>query len=38
MGFNSAFKRVKIVKNHENGVFKNLNDPILNVLKAKCIL
>jgi len=33
MGFNSAFKRVKIVKNPANGRLNNLNDPVLNVLK-----
>jgi len=32
MGFNSAFKRVKIVKNPGNGRLNNLNDPVLNVL------
>jgi len=35
MGFNSAFKRVKIVKNPGNGRLNNLNDPVLNVLKLK---
>ena len=32
MGFNSAFKGVKIVKNPGNGRLNNLNDPVLNVL------
>jgi len=32
MGFNSAFKGLKIVKNPGNGRLNNLNDPILNVL------
>ena len=33
MGFNSAFKRVKIVKTPGNGRLNNLNDPVLNVLR-----
>ena len=32
MGFNSAFKGLKIVKNPGNGRLNNLNDTILNVL------
>jgi len=32
MGFNSAFKGLKIVKNPGNGRLNNLNDPVLNVL------
>jgi len=32
MGFNSAFKGLKIVKNPGNGRLNNLNDPFLNVL------
>ena len=32
MGFNSAFKGLKFVKNPGNGRLKNLNDPVLNVL------
>jgi len=40
MGFNLAFKMVKIVKNPGNGRLNNLNhlsnlnDPVLNVLKS----
>ena len=33
MGFNSAFKGLKIVKNPGNGRLNNLNDPVLSVLK-----
>ena len=33
MGFNSAFKGLKIVKNPGNGRLNNSNDPALNVLK-----
>jgi len=33
MGFNSAFKWVKIDKKPGNGRLNNLNDPVLNVLK-----
>jgi len=33
MGFNSAFKRLKIVKNPGNGRLNNLNYPVLNVLR-----
>jgi len=33
MGFNSAFKRLKLLKDPGNGHLNNLNDPILNVLK-----
>ena len=32
MGFNSAFKGLKIVKNPGNGRLNNLNDPVLIVL------
>jgi hypothetical protein len=32
MGFNSAFKGLKVVKNPGNGRLNNLNDPVLNVL------
>jgi len=32
MGFNSAFKGLKTVKNPGNGRLNNLNDPVLNVL------
>ena len=32
MGFNSAFKGLKLLKNPGNGRLKNLNDPVLNVL------
>jgi len=32
MGFNSAFKGSKIVKNPGNGRLNNLNDPVLIVL------
>ena len=32
MGFNSAFKGLKIVKNPGNGRLNNLNNPVLNVL------
>ena len=38
MGFNSAFKRLKIVKNPGNGRLNNLNDPVLNVLNPICHL
>jgi hypothetical protein len=34
MGFNSAFKRVKIVKTPGNGRLNNVNDPIRNVLSG----
>ena len=40
MGFNSAFKGLKIVKNPGNGRLNNFNDPVLNVLiysKVSCI-
>ena len=33
MGFNSAFKGLKLFKNPENRRLNNLNDPVLNVLK-----
>jgi hypothetical protein len=32
MGFNSAFKGLKFVKNPGNRRLNNLNDPVLNVL------
>ena len=32
MGFNSAFKGLKLFKNPGNGRLNNLNDPVLNVL------
>ena len=32
MGFNSAFKGLKLLKNPGNGRLNNLNDPVLNVL------
>jgi len=35
MGFNSAFKGLKIVKNPGNGRLNNLNDLVLNVLTAR---
>jgi len=34
MGFNSAFKGLKIVKNFGNGRLNNLNGPVLNVLRC----
>jgi len=37
MGFNSAFKGLKLLKNPGNGRLNNLNDPILNVLNVKYI-
>jgi len=37
MGFNSAFKWVKIVKNPGNGRLNNLNDPVLNKLLTRTI-
>ena len=33
MGFNSAFKGLKLLKKTGNGRLNNLNDPVLNVLK-----
>ena len=33
MGFNSAFKGLKLLKNPGNGRLNNLNDPVLNVLR-----
>ena len=36
MGFNSAFKGLKLLKNPGNGRLNNLNDPILNVL-SECV-
>jgi len=35
MGFNSAFKGLKLLKKTGNGSLNNLNDPVLNVLKRK---
>jgi len=32
MGFNSAFKGLKLLKIPGNGRLNNLNDPVLNVL------
>ena len=32
MGFNSAFKGLKLLKTPRNGRLNNLNDPVLNVL------
>jgi len=32
MGFNSAFKGLKLFKKPENGRLNNLNDPVLYVL------
>jgi len=32
MGFNSAFKGLKLLKNLGNGRLNNLNDPVLIVL------
>jgi len=32
MGFNSAFKGLKLLKTLGMGVLNNLNDPVLNVL------
>jgi len=34
MGFNTAFKGLKLLKNPGNGRLNNLNDPVLNVLKG----
>jgi len=34
MGFNSAFKGLTLLKNPRKGRLKNLNDPVLNVLKS----
>jgi len=33
MGFNSAFKGLKLLKKPGNGRLNNLNDPVLNVLR-----
>jgi len=33
MGFNSAFKVLKLLKTPGNGRLNNLNDPVLNVLR-----
>ena len=35
MGFNSAFKGLKLLKKPENGHLNNLNDAVLNVLNAR---
>jgi len=35
MGFNSAFKGLKLFKKPGNGRLNNLNDPVLNVLKPQ---
>jgi len=35
MGFNSALKGLKLLKTPRMGVLNNLNNPVLNVLKAK---
>jgi len=35
MGFNSAFKGLKLLKNPGNGRLNNLNDPALNVLRLE---
>jgi len=32
MGFNSAFKGLKLLKNSGNGRLNNLNDPVLKML------
>jgi len=34
MGFNSAFKGLKLLKTPGNGRLINLNDPVLNVLTS----
>jgi len=34
MGFNSAFKGLKLLKNPGKGRLNNLNDPVLNVLRS----
>ena len=34
MGFNSAFKGLKLLKKTGNGRLNNLNDPVLNVLMS----
>jgi len=36
MGFNSAFKGLKLKKKPGNGRLNNLNDPVLNVL-IRCL-
>ena len=40
MGFNSAFKGLKLLKKPGNGRLNNLNDPVLNVLRdtTKCLM
>jgi len=35
MGFNSAFKGLKLLKKPGNGRLNNLNDPVLSVLIKK---
>jgi len=37
MGFNSAFKGLKLLKKTGNGRLNNLNDPVLNVLRKSPI-
>jgi len=34
MGFNSAFKELKLFKKPGNELLNNLNDPVLNVLTS----
>jgi len=34
MGFNSAFKVLKLLKKPDNGRLNNLNDPVLNVSRG----
>ena len=34
MGFNSAFKGLKLLKTPVTGVYTILNDPVLNVLRS----
>jgi hypothetical protein len=36
MGFNSAFKGLKLLKTPGKGRLNNLNDPVLNVLRQHC--
>ena len=38
MGFNSAFKGLKLFKKPGNGRLNNLNDPVLNVLMCVNLL
>ena len=37
MGFNSAFKGLKLLKTSGNGRLNNLNDPVLSVLRKSVI-